>query len=463
MAPDKSAPKDTASALSARESVSKLLSAARDGNVLAFKDVARALDDGNGLGQALAAVKDGNGRGPLHFAARGGCDELCQYMVDELKLSIDARDNDGDTPLIHAARQGHTSTALYLLEHGADARATPSENQPSALHHAAGTGSLELIKALVAKGVDVDSPSDAGSPLIWAVGHDHPKAVKLLLDSGANPNGATDDDVTALVTAAAAGSSESVELLIKKGADVNASAMGGVTPLHIAADRGDERMVDFLLAAGANPDAVDDDKAKPIHAAKESRAIVEKLLPVTTTDPAITDWTVDGVLSHARKLAADEEAEFRKSREADEKAKAAQANARKKPEVSTEMKKKAAEAKARGDEAFKKQDFMLAVDAYTQASDFDPTNAVFLSNRSVCWMRLGQPEQALADAKEARALNPEWSKPCYREGSALLLLQRFDEAADAFYCGVKLDPNNKEMIESFKGAVEAGKKFHGTA
>lgn len=47
-------------------------------------------------------------------------------------------------------------------------------------------GSLELIKALVDKGVDVDFPSDAGSPLIWAAGRDHPKAVKLLLDSGAN-------------------------------------------------------------------------------------------------------------------------------------------------------------------------------------------------------------------------------------------------------------------------------------
>lgn len=35
-------------------------------------------------------------------------------------------------------------------------------------------------------------------------------------------------------------------------------------------------------------------------------------------------------------------------------------------QVSVEMKKKSLEAKARGDEAFKKQDFTLAVDAYTQ-------------------------------------------------------------------------------------------------
>uniref|UniRef100_A0A7I4DKB9 Serine/threonine-protein kinase BSK1-like TPR repeats domain-containing protein n=1 Tax=Physcomitrium patens TaxID=3218 RepID=A0A7I4DKB9_PHYPA len=262
----------------------------------------------------------------------------------------------------------------------------------------------------------------------------------MILLFNLKPNAATDDDVTALVTAAAAGITESVELLLKNGANINASAMGGVTPLHVAADHGNERMVDCLLAAGANPDAVDDDKAKPIFAAKESRSVVEKLLPITTLDPAIKDWTVDGVLSHAQKLAAEEEAEYRRLKEADEKAKTAQANGRMKIEVSAEMKKKAAEAKARGDEAFKKQDFMLAVDAYTQARHFDPTNAVSLSNRSVCWIRSGQPEQALADAKVARALDPEWSKPCFREGSALLLLQRFDEAADAFYCGVNLIP-----------------------
>lgn len=61
----------------------------------------------------------------------------------------------------------------------------------------------------------------------------------------------------------------------------------------------------------------------------------------------------------------------------------------------------------------------------TQASDFDPTNAVFLSNRSVCWIRLGQAEHALEDARAAKDLNPEWSKPCYREGAALRVLQVF--------------------------------------
>lgn len=91
----------------------------------------------------------------------------------------------------------------------------------------------------------------------------------------------------------------------------------------------------------------------------------------------------------------------------------------------------------------------------------------------------------MEDARAARALNPEWSKPCYREGAALRLLQvftfdsliapesrclcsqtfmstilmfciwctpvqKYAEAADAFYTGVKIDPHNKEMIEAFK-------------
>lgn len=60
------------------------------------------LDDGHGEAEALSAVKDGNGRGPLHFAARGGCDEICKFIVDDLKLPVDVRDNDGTSLLVFA-------------------------------------------------------------------------------------------------------------------------------------------------------------------------------------------------------------------------------------------------------------------------------------------------------------------------------------------------------------------------
>lgn len=118
-------------------------------------------------------------------------------------------------------------------------------------------------------------------------------------------------------------------------------------------------------------------------------------------------------------------------------------------QVKPEAKRKASEAKARGDDAFKRNDFLAAIDAYTQvhlypldfnsgveitvlliailmnlqAIDFDPTEAVYLSNRSLCWIRMGQADHALSDARACRELRPDWAKACYREGAALRLLQ----------------------------------------
>lgn len=48
------------------------------------------------------------------------------------------------------------------------------------------TGNIELLRYLISKSVDVNSESDAGSPLIWAAGHDQPDAVKVLLEHHAN-------------------------------------------------------------------------------------------------------------------------------------------------------------------------------------------------------------------------------------------------------------------------------------
>ena len=102
-------------------------------------DVAKQLDEGKGLKQTVESVKDANKRGALHFAAREGQTEVCRYLLEELKLDANTKDEAGDTPLVHAARQGQIDTAKYLLDHGADPNIA-SELGATALHHAAGTG-----------------------------------------------------------------------------------------------------------------------------------------------------------------------------------------------------------------------------------------------------------------------------------------------------------------------------------
>lgn len=47
-------------------------------------------------------------------------------------------------------------------------------------------GHVEVVKFLLSKGVDVDSQSGAGTPLIWAAGLAQEDAVKVLLEHHAN-------------------------------------------------------------------------------------------------------------------------------------------------------------------------------------------------------------------------------------------------------------------------------------
>ncbi|KAK4282898.1 hypothetical protein QN277_014223 [Acacia crassicarpa] len=452
---------DASDALAVRQKVQQFLNAARTGNLDLLKNLARQLNEDKDLAKTVAAIKDANKRGALHFAAREGKTEVCEYLLEELKLNVDERDDDGETALIHAARQGHTATAKYLIDRGANP-AISSNLGATALHHAAGIGDIELLKYLLSRGINADLESDAGTPLIWAAGHDQKDAVCFLLEHHANPNAETDDGVTPLLSSVAAGSLTCIELLVQAGANVNISA-GGATPLHIAADNGNPEFINCLLKAGADPNVIDEDGMKPIQVAalRGNRKAVEILFPLTSKVETVPTWSIDGILESAQS----ENNNQQETRNASDTSchKDTALPEQNLPEVTPEAKKKAAEAKSRGDEAFKRKDYYMALDAYTQAIDLDPTDATLVSNRSLCWIRLGQAEHALADAKACRALKPDWPKACYREGAALRLLQKFDEAANAFYEGVRLDPENKELVNAFREAVEAGRKFHATA
>lgn len=62
----------------------------------------------------------------------------------------------------------------------------------------------------------------------------------------------------------------------------------------------------------------------------------------------------------------------------------------------------------------------------------DPTDHVFFSNRSACYLGRREADKALSDAEECVRLKPDWAKGYVRKGAALHGLGQLDDAAKAY-------------------------------
>jgi len=125
------------------------------------------------------------------------------------------------------------------------------------LHGAAEAGDIDLLKRLIAEGLDVNANFGMGTPLKYAAWGGHKEAVQFLLAQGAKVDGAEDGGRTPLRYAAWGSwkhnqaSLEVAKQLIKNGADVNSRDDDGFTPLHEAAMRGSKEITELLIENGA--------------------------------------------------------------------------------------------------------------------------------------------------------------------------------------------------------------------
>jgi tetratricopeptide (TPR) repeat protein len=95
----------------------------------------------------------------------------------------------------------------------------------------------------------------------------------------------------------------------------------------------------------------------------------------------------------------------------------------------------ALDLKAKGNAAFKRQDYAEAERLFTEAlqlSSETATRAVLLANRSFARMKMERPALALEDAQEAWRLDPKNTKAGFRKGRCELLLGHYDSAAATF-------------------------------
>jgi ankyrin repeat protein len=161
-------------------------------------------------------------------------------------------------PLIEAAKKSDRSAVRALIAKGADINAAEPDGT-TALHWASYRDDVESADAMLRAGARVNSANDLGATPLWIASLNGSAAmVRRLLEAGANPNAALLRGETPVMVASRSGSAAVVEQLLAKGADVNARAARGQTALMWAVAQKHPDVVKVLLARGADVHAKSD-------------------------------------------------------------------------------------------------------------------------------------------------------------------------------------------------------------
>merc|ERR1711916_23218 len=139
--------------------------------------------------------------------------------------------------------------------------------------------------------------------------------------------------------------------------------------------------------------------------------------------------------------------------QAEDKLKEAEAKAYLDPE-------KGEEAKAQGNEHYKKEEFGDAVRSYSEAIRRNPNNAVYFSNRCMAYIKLREYQLALKDADKCLELDSSFIKGWVRKGMAHHFLKEYYKALDAYDKGMKIDPNYAELAEWTQKTTQAINRMH---
>jgi ankyrin repeat protein len=165
----------------------------------------------------------------------------------------------GGAELRAASGEGHLDIVRALLAEGADVNAKTNDGT-TALLLASRNGHLDVVQVVLAKGAEVNAKDNKGvTALMGASVAGHLEIVQALLAKGANVNAKTNDGTTALLVASIEGRLEAVQTLLDKGADVNGKNNIGMTALMAASFKGHLDVVQALLAKGAEVNAKTND------------------------------------------------------------------------------------------------------------------------------------------------------------------------------------------------------------
>lgn len=215
--------------------------------------------------------KDEREMTPLHWAVRGGNDEVVQLLLVH-GVDINAEDDLGFTPLQQSFENRDEVVAQRLLDQ--DAVFTIHRFGPNPFYQAAHWGNRRMLNILLERGPDINEfDSDGIAALHHAVLNGDLASVQLLLELGANSNAISDDPcnkIAPLHLVPEIHCERMIKLLFDRGADLEARDYIGRTPLYVSCQSGFFENVRLLMEMGANMWVKDDSGGTLLHAAVDS-------------------------------------------------------------------------------------------------------------------------------------------------------------------------------------------------
>ncbi|XP_078081441.1 caskin-2 isoform X2 [Mustelus asterias] len=180
------------------------------------------------------------------------------------RLNVNYQDSDGFSALHHAALSGSTDLISLLLEAQAMVDIKDS-NGMRPLHYAAWQGKLEPVRLLLRAGAVVNVPSQDGQiPLHLAAQYGHYDVSEMLLQHQSNPCIINKAKKTPLDLACEFGRLKVAQLLLNsnmcvallEGQTKDSTDTNFTTPLHLAAKNGHKDIIRLLIKAGIDANKV---------------------------------------------------------------------------------------------------------------------------------------------------------------------------------------------------------------